>query len=181
MCQKRICCIGVNLSLTVGLICVLVVQLLSCVWLCDPRDCSMPDFPVLHSSPEIAQTHVCWVSDATQPSYPLSPPSLPVSVFPSIKVFSRSRLFTSGWPEYWSFLIGLYNEYSGMTSFKIDWFDLLAVQGTLQHHNLKASILQHSAFFMVQFSHPYMTTGKAIALSILTFVSKVMSLLSVLT
>ena len=100
--------------------------------------------------------------------------------FPVSGSFPRSRLFTSGWPEYWSFSIGLSHEYSRITSFRIDWFDL-AVQETLQHHNLKASITQHSAFFMIQFSHPYITTGKTIALSILTFVSKVMSLLSVLT
>ena len=105
----------------------------------------------------------------------LLPQSFPVS-----GSFPRSRLFTSGWPEYWSFSIGLSHEYSRITSFRIDWFDL-AVQETLQHHNLKASITQHSAFFMIQFSHPYITTGKTIALSILTFVSKVMSLLSVLT
>ena len=89
-----------------------------------------------------------------------------------------SWLFESGWPKYWS--ISPSNEYLGLISFRTDWFDFLAVHGTpkslLQHHNLKATILQHSAFFMVQLSHPYMTTGKTIALTIWTFVGKVMSL-----
>ena len=105
------------------------------------------------------------------------------SIFPSIRVFSNELAFHIRWPKYWSFSFGisLSNEYLGLISFRIDWFDLLAVQGTLrsllQHHSSKASTLQCSAFFMVQLSHPYMTTGKAIALSIWTFVSKVMSLL----
>ena len=103
------------------------------------------------------------------------------SVFPSIRVFSNESAFWIRWPKYWSFSIHPSNEYSGFVSFRIDWFDLLAVQGTLksllQHHNSKASILWHSAFFMVQLSYLYMTTGKAIALSIWTFVSKVMALL----
>ena len=105
------------------------------------------------------------------------------SIFPSIRVFSNESALHIRWPKYWSFSFSISpsNEYSGLISFRIDWFDLLAVQGTLksllQHHNLKASILQHSAFFMVQFSHTYMTTGKTIALTIQTFVSKVMSLI----
>ena len=101
------------------------------------------------------------------------------SVFPSIRIFSISHHLAKNWS--FSFIC-LSNEYSGLISFKINWFDLLTVQGTLksllQHHSSKASILRHSAFFMVQFSHPYMTTGKTIALTILTFVGKVMSLLS---
>ena len=98
-----------------------------------------------------------------------------------IRVFSNESVLCIRWPKYWSFSfsINLSNEYSGLISFRIDWFDLLAVQGTLkrllQHHSSKASILQHSAFFRVQFSHPCMTTGKAIALTIRTSVSKVMS------
>ena len=107
-------------------------------------------------------------------------PLLP-SVFPSIKVFSSDSALCIRWPKYWNFSIRPSIEYSGLISFRIDWFDLLAVQGTLksffQHHNLKASILWCSAFFIVQFSHPYMTTGKAIAFTIWTFVGKVMSLL----
>ena len=105
----------------------------------------------------------------------------PPSIFPSIRVFSNESALHIRWPKYWSFSISPPNEYSGLISFRVDWFDLLAFQGTLksllQHHNLKASILQHSAFFMVQLSHLYMTTGKAIALTIQTFVSKVISLL----
>ena len=94
------------------------------------------------------------------------------SVFPSIKVFSNELALCIRWPKYWnfSFNISPSNKYSGLISLRIDWFYLLAVQGLLQYHNLNASILQHSAFFMVQFSHPYTTTGKTIALIIWTFV-----------
>ena len=104
------------------------------------------------------------------------------SVFPSIRVFSNESSLHIRWPKYWGFsFISPFNEYSRLISFRMDWFDLLSVQGTLnnmlQHHNSKASILQRSAFFMVQLSHLYMTTGKTIALTIWTFVSKVISLL----
>ena len=103
------------------------------------------------------------------------------SIFPSIKVFSNESALHARWPKYWSFRISPSKEYSGLISFRIDWFDFLAVQGTLkcflQHHNSKASILQCSAFYMVQFSHLYMTTGKTIALTIQTIFGKVMSLL----
>ena len=105
------------------------------------------------------------------------------SIFPCIKVFSNELALCIRWPKYWScsFSISPSNEYSGLISYRMDWFDLLAVQGTLksllQHHSSKASILQHSAFFMVQLSNPFMTTGKNIALTIQTFVSKVVSLL----
>ena len=106
------------------------------------------------------------------------------SVFPSIRVFSNESALHLRWPKYWSFsfsIISPSKEYSGLISFRMDWFDLLAVQGTLksllQYHNSKASILQCSAFFMVQLSHLYMTTGKTIALTIQTFVSKIMSLI----
>ena len=108
---------------------------------------------------------------------------LPPSVFPSIRVFSNESVLHIRWPKYWSFSFNISpsNEYSGLISFRIDWFDLLAVQGTLksllQHHTSKASILRHSAFFTVQLSHPYMTTGKTIALTKRTLVGKVMSLL----
>ena len=103
------------------------------------------------------------------------------SIFPRIKVFSNESALHIGWPKYWSFRFSISppNEHSGLMSFRMDWLDLLAVQGTLksllQHHSSKASILLHSAFFMVQLSHPYMTTGKTIALTSRTFVDKVMS------
>ena len=108
---------------------------------------------------------------------------LPPSIFPSIRVFSNESVLRIRWPKHWSFSfsISLSNEYSGLISFRMDWFDVLAVQGTLksllQYHSSKASILWHSAFFIVQLSHPYMTTGKTIALTRWTFVAKVMSLL----
>ena len=108
---------------------------------------------------------------------------LPPSVFPSIRVFSNESALHIRWPKYWSFSFSISssNEYSGLISFRIGWFDVLEVQGTLksllQHHNLKATILHCSAFFMVQFSHPYMTSRKAIAVSSLTFAGRVMSLL----
>ena len=113
---------------------------------------------------------------------PLLPLLLQPSTFPSIKVFSNESVFHIRWPKYWSFSFSISpsNEYSGLISFRIDWFDLLAVQGTLksllQHHSSKALIIQHSAFFTVQLSHPYMTTGQTIALTRQTFVGKVMSL-----
>ena len=105
------------------------------------------------------------------------------SIFPSIRVFSNESALHIRWPEYWSFSFNIrpYSEHPGLISFRMDWLDLLAVQGTLksllQHHSSKASILQHSAFFIVQLSHPYMTTGKTIALTRWTFIGKVMSLL----
>ena len=108
---------------------------------------------------------------------------LPPSIFPSIRVFSNESVLHIRWPQYWSFSFNIRssNEYSGLISFRMDWMDLLAAQGTLkslfQHHSSKASILQHSAFFIVQLSHPYMTTGKTIAFTRQTFVGKVMSLL----
>ena len=110
-------------------------------------------------------------------------PLLLPSVLPSIRVFSNESVLPIRWPKYWSFSFSISpsNEYSGLISFRKDWLDFLAVQGTLksllQHHSSKASVLQHTAFFIVQLSHPYMTTGKSIALTIQTFVSKVMSLL----
>ena len=108
---------------------------------------------------------------------------LPPSIFPSIRVFSNESVLRIRWPKYWSFSFStnLSNEYSGLTSFRMDWLDLLAVQGTLktllQYHSLKASILRCSAFFIVQLSHPHMTTGKTVALTRWTFIGKVMSLL----
>ena len=143
----------------------------------------LPGLPVHHQLSESIQTHVHWVGDAIQPSHPQSSPSPPVLNFSQhqglFKWVSPSR-----WPKYWScsFNIRFSNEHPGLISFRMDWLDLLAVQGTLkslfQHHSSKASILQCSDFFIVQLSHPYMTTGKTIALTTWTFVDKVMSLLS---
>ena len=147
----------------------------SCQTLCDPMDCSISGLPVLHYLPEFAQTHVHWVSDAIQPSPPLSSPSPPA--------FNESTLCIR-WPNYWSFRFSTSpsNKYSGLISFRMDWLDLLAIQGTrkslLQHHSSKASILWHPAIFMVQLSPSlYMTTGKTTALTRWTFVGKVISLL----
>ena len=152
----------------------------SCPTLYDPINCSTPGFPVHHQLPELAQTHVHRVGDAIQSSHPLSSPYL-LPIPPSIRVFSNESTLRMRWPKYWSFSISPSNEHPGLVSFRMDWLDLLAVQGTLksllQHHSSKASILQHSAFFTVQLSHPYMTTGKTIALTRQTFVDKVMSLL----
>ena len=145
-------------------------------------DCSMPGLPVQHQLPEFTQTHVHWVGDAIQPSHPLSSPSPPafnLSQHPGL-VFSESVLLIR-WPKHWSFSFSISpsNEYSGLISFRMYWLDLLAVQGTLksllQHHSSKASILWHSAFFIVQLSHQYMTTGKTITVTRWTFVGKVMS------
>ena len=154
----------------------------SCLTLCDPMNRSMPGLPVHHQLPESTQTHVHRVGDAIQPSHPLSFPSSALN-FPSIRVFSNESALCIRWPKYWSFSFSISpsNEHPGLISFRTDWLDLLVVQGTLknllQHHSPKASILQHSAFFIVQLSHPYMTTGKTITLTRWTFVGKVMSLL----
>ena len=147
----------------------------SCSTLCDPMDCSTPDFLVHHQLPELAQIHVHQVSDAIQPSRPLSSPSPSTFNLSSIRVFSNESILHIRWSKNWSFSISPSNEYSGLIFFKMDWLDLLAVQGTLksllQRHSSKASILRHSAFFIVQLSHPYMATGKTIAFTTQTFVS----------
>ena len=154
-----------------------------CLTFCDPMNCSTPGLPVHHQLREFTQTNVHWVSDAIQPSHPLSSPSLPTSIFPSIRVFSNESAICIRWPKCWSFSFNISpsNEHPGLISFRMDWLDLLAVQGTLksllQHHSSKASILPCSAFFTVQLLHPCMTTGKTIALTRRTFVGKVMSLL----
>ena len=141
---------------------------------------STPGLPVHHQLPESTQTHVHCVSDSIQLCRPLL---LLPSIFPSIRVFSNESTLRMRWPKYWSFSFTIrpYNEHPGLISFRMDWLDLLAVQGTLksllQHHNSKASILRRSASFTVQLSHPYMTTGKTIALTRQPFVGKVMSLL----
>ena len=133
-----------------------------CPSLCNPID--KPAFSVFHYLLEFVQTHVHWISDVIKPSHPLLSLLLLRSVFPSIRVFSNELALHIRWPKYWSFSISPSNEHSGLISFRIDWFDHFAVQGTLksllQYHNLKVSILHHSAFFMTQLSHPYMTTGK---------------------
>ena len=145
---------------------------------------SMPGLPVHHQLLESTQTHVHWVGDAIQPSHPQPCCSLLLlpSIFPSIRVFSNESALCIRWPKYWScsFNISPSNEHQGLISFRMEWLDLLAVQGTLksllQHHSSKASIRWHLAFFIVQLSHPYMTTGKTRALTKQTFVGKVMSL-----
>ena len=150
----------------------------SCPTLCDSMDCSIPGLPVHHQLMESTQTHVHWVGIAIQrmPSRgchlilccPLLLQSL---IIPTIRVFSNESLLCIRWPNYWSFSFSITpsNEYSGLISSRMDWLDLLVVQGTLksllQHHSSKRSILWCSAFFTVQLSHPYMTTGKTIALA----------------
>ena len=144
---------------------------------------STPGLPIHHQLPESTQTHVHWVCDAIQPSHPLlspSPPALNLSQHQGLFQWVSSSYQMA---KYWSFSLNISpsNEHPGLISFRMDWLYLLAVQGTLksllQHHNSKASILWHSVFFIVQLSHPYMTTGKTIALPTWTFVGKVMSLL----
>ena len=155
----------------------------SCPTLCDPVNRSTLGLPVHHKLPEFTQTHAHWVGDAIQPSHPLSSPSPPAPVPPSIRVFSSESALGVRWPKYWSFSFSISpsNEHPGLISFILDWLDLLAVQGTLksllQHHSSKASIFRCSAFFTVQLSHPYMITGKTIGLTRWTFVGKVTSLL----
>ena len=179
---KKICMSG---PLQFKSIFVVVVQSLSYVQLCDPMNCSMPGFSVHHQLLEFAQTHhVHWVNDAIQPSHPLLSPSHPAFNLSQHQGLFQWVSLCIRWPKYWSFSFSISpsNEYSGLISFRMDWFDLLAGQGTLksllQHHSSKASILWRSVFFMrLELSYPYMTTGKTIVLSRQTFVSKVISLL----
>ena len=155
----------------------------SCPALCDFIDCSTPGLPVLHCLLEFAQTHVHWVSDAIQPSHMLASPYPPAFSLSQHQSLSNKSALRIRWPKDWSFSFSVSpsNEYSGLISFRIHWLNLLAVQGTLksllQHHCSKASILQWSAFSIVQLSHPYMTTRKTITLTIRTFVGKEISLL----
>uniref|UniRef100_A0AC11ER73 Uncharacterized protein n=1 Tax=Ovis aries TaxID=9940 RepID=A0AC11ER73_SHEEP len=152
------------------------IQSLSCVTLCSPMDCSMTGFPVHDQLMSI---------ELVMPSNHLilCCPLLLSSIFRSIRVSSSESVLCIRWSKYWSFSFSISpsNEYSGLISFRMDWLELLAVQGTLksllQHHSSKASILRCSAFFTVQLSHPYMTTGKTIALTRWTFFGKVISLL----
>ena len=142
----------------------------------------MPGIPVLHLL-ELVQIHVHESVMASNHLILCRPLLLLPAIFPSISVFSNESVLCIKWPKYWSFSFSISpsNEYSGLTSFRTDWFDLIAVQGTLksllQHHRSKASIICHSAFFIVQLLYSYMTTGKTIALTVWTYVSKVMSLL----
>ena len=145
-------------------------------------DCNISGSPISHHLPEFAQLHVDWTGDASSISSLWCSLLLLASVFKSIRDFTNELAVLIRWPKYWSFSFSISpsNDYSGLISFKIDWFDLLSVQGTLksflQRHSSKASILQHSAFFTVQLPQLYMTTGKTIALTIWTLVGKVMSL-----
>ena len=142
-------------------------------------NCSTPSLPVHHQLLEFTQTHAHWVGDAIQPSHLCRPLLFLPPIPPSIRVFSNESTLRKRWPKYWSFNFSVSpsNEHPWLISFRMDWLDLLSVQGTLkslfQHRSSKASIFRHSAFFTVQFSHPYMTTGKTIALTRWTFVGNV--------
>ena len=144
-------------------------------------NCSTPGLPVHHQLPEFTQTHVHRVSDAIQPSHPLSSPSPPAPNPSQHQSLSSESTLHMRWTKYWSFNFSIIpsKEHPGLISFRMDWLDLLAVQGTLksllQHHSSTASVLWRSAFFTVQLSHPYIPTGKTIALTRWTFVHKVMS------
>ena len=151
--------------------------------LCNPMNCSMPGLPVHHQLPESTTPMSL---ESVMPSNHLilcRPLLLLPSIFPSIRVFSNESVLRMRWPKYWSFSFNISpsSEYSGLISFRMDWLDLLAVQGTckslISHHSSRASVPQDSAFFIVQLSHPYMTTGKTIALTRWTFIGKVTSLL----
>jgi len=144
--------------------------------LCNPMDYSTPGFPVHHQLLSLLKLTSI---ESVMPSNHLilyRPLFLLPSIFPSIRVFSNVSVLCIRWPKYWSFNISPSNEYSGLISFRIDWLDLLAVQGALksllQHHSSKASVLWSSAFFTVQLSHPYMTSGKTIALTRRTLLVK---------
>ena len=135
----------------------------SCLTLCNPMDCSTPGLPVHHQLPEFIQTHVHWVSDAIQPSHPLSSPSFLPSIFPSIRVFSNESALRSRWPKYWSFSFSISpsNEYSGLISSRMDWLDLLAVQGTQefsptpQLKNINSSVLSFLYSSTLKSIHDY--------------------------
>ena len=153
----------------------------SCPTLREPMDCSTPGFPVHHHLWSLLKLMSI---ESVMPSNHLflyCPLLLLSSFIPNIRVFSNEFALRIRWPKYWSFSFSISpsNEYSGPNSFRIDWSDLLAIKGTLkrllQHYSSKPSILQHSAFYMVQLSHPYMTTGKTIGLTVQTFVNKIIS------
>ena len=153
----------------------------SCPNICSPMNCSIPGLPVHNQHLELAQLMSIKLVMPSNHLILCRPLLLLSSIFPSIRIFITELVLCIRWPKYWSFSISLSNDYSGLISIRFDWFDLLAVQGTLknflQHRSSKASLLWCSALFMVQVSHPYMTTGKTIALNRWTFVCKVMSLL----
>ena len=150
----------------------------SCTTHCDPMNHSTPGLPVHHQLPELTQTHVPQVSDATSHLILCHPLLVLPPLLPSIRVFSNESALRMRWPKYWSFSFSISpsNEHPGLISFRMDLLDLFEVQGTLksliQHHSSKASILWCSAFFTVQLSHPYMTTGKTIALTRRTLLEK---------
>ena len=138
----------------------------SCATLCDPMNRGKPGLPVHHQLPEFTQTHVHWVGDAIQPSHPLSSPSPPAFILSQHQGLFKWVSSSHHVAKYWSFSFSISpsNDYSGLISFRTDWLNLLAGQETLksllQHHHSKASVLLQSAFFLVQLSHPYMTSGK---------------------
>ena len=140
----------------------------SCLTLCDPMNCSMPGFPVHHHLPELFQNHVHCICNAIQPSHPLLSPSSPAFNLSQHQSLFQCVSSLHQVAKFWSFSFSVIpsNEYSGLISFRIDWLDLLAVQGTLksllQHHSSKASVLWHSAFFTVQLSHPYMKVRRKV-------------------
>ena len=153
----------------------------SCPALGNYMACSTPGFPFLHQLQELLKLMpIEWLMPSNH-FILCRPLLLSPSIFPSIRVFSKESVLCIRWPKYWSFTFNISpsNEYSGLISFRMGWLDLLAIQGTLerhlQHHSSKASVLRCSTFFIVQLSHPYMTTGKTIALTRWTFVSKVIS------
>ena len=162
------CIVVTSLILNIMIV-VLVQSLKSCPALCDLMKFSTPSFPVLHYLPEFAQTHVHWVGGAIQPSHPLLPPSPLALNLCQHQGFSSESALLIRWPKYWSFIFSI-KVFSMSISFSIVYFDLPALWGILkilpQHHNLKASIIGHSAVFMVQLSHLYMTIGKTITLTI---------------
>ena len=183
--QFFMCLLALHLSLLLGTVCKSYACSLirlssycccsvakSCPALCNHMNCTMPGFPVLHYLPELAQTHVHWVNHPTISSSVTPFSSLP-SIFSSIRIFSSESALCIRWPKYWSFSTSLSNEYSGLISFRIDWFDPCTLPTkpfglsrvfSLQHHTCKASIPWCSAFFTVQLSHPYMTMGLLIKL-----------------
>ena len=157
----------------------------SCPTLCNPTDCQTPGLASLYITNSQSLLKPMFIKSVMPLNHLIlcRPLLLPPSIFPSIRVFSNESVLCIGWPKYWnfSFSISPSSKYSGMIPFRMDWLDLLVVQRTLksllQHHSSKASILRHSAFFIVQLSHPYMTTGKTIALTRWTFVGKVICFL----
>ena len=153
----------------------------SCPNICSPMNCSIPGLPVHNQHLELAQLMSIKLVMPSNHLILCRPLLLLSSIFPSIRIFITELVLCIRWPKYWSFSISLSNDYSGLISIRFDWFDLLAVQGTLknflQHRSSKASILQHSAFFIVQLSHLYITTRKSIALTMWTVFNKAMSLL----